>query len=64
MRPRVQSCDIAHGLLILERFLVEEQESFAPLRFRAKAASPVKDATLEGHIEPGQIGGGGETDPA
>lgn len=57
---RIQSCGIAHGLLILERLFVEQQESLASLRFRAKAPSAIKDAAFKRHIEPRQVGGRGE----
>ena len=64
MCARVQSCGVAHGLLILERFLVEQQEPLATLGLRSKAARAIKHATFERHIEAGQVGGRGEAHPA
>ena len=61
---RVESGRIAHGLLILKRLAVQQEEALATLLRVAQPTGAVENATFEGHVEAWQVAWGVQPSPA
>src|SRR5258708_13655453 len=63
MCPRIQTCRIAHGFLVLVGLRIQQQKTLPPLTRPAKTQGSIKNTALQWHVQSPQPGGSPPPDP-